>query len=128
MNKMHQEITETFLFDTYAIMEILEKNEAYEIYLDADIIINDFIFAELCYNLTKEKHPNLKEILDKYAQHISYAEPETIRKAMEFRLNWKDRNVSITDCIGYVMAKDLGIKFLTGDKEFENIENVEFVK
>ena len=40
---------------------------------------------------------------------------------MEFRLKWKDRKVSMTDCIGYVMAKRLGIKFLTGDKEFEKI-------
>ena len=128
MNEITGGMTETFLFDTYAIMEIIDENEAYKIYLDSDIIINDFIFAELCYNLTKEKHPKLKEILDKYAQHISHAEPETIRKAMEYRLSWKDRNVSITDCIGYVMAKDLGIKFLTGDKEFENMENVEFVK
>ncbi len=128
MNKIQKEITDTFLFDTYAIMEIINKNEAYKKYLDADIIINDFIFAELCYNFIKEKHSMLKETLDKYAQHISHAEPETIRKAMEFRLSWKDRNVSITDCIGYLMAKDLGIMFLTGDKEFENIENVEFVK
>ena len=34
----------------------------------------------------------------------------------------------MTDCIGYIMAKKLNIKFLTGDKEFENFLNVEFVK
>ncbi len=34
----------------------------------------------------------------------------------------------MTDCIGYIFAKQLGIKFLTGDKEFENLDNVEFVK
>ncbi len=47
---------------------------------------------------------------------------------MQFRLKWKDRKVSIPDCIGYVMAKNLDIKFLTGDKEFEGLDNVEFVK
>ncbi len=47
---------------------------------------------------------------------------------MEFRIKWKDREVSITDCIGYIMVNKLKIKFLTGDKEFENLENVEFVK
>lgn len=128
MNNESKEITSTFLFDTYAIMEIIGKNSSYEKYLDDDIIINDFIFAELCYNLIKEKHPGLNEVLEKYSQHISHAEPQTIKKAMEFRLNWKDRNVSITDCIGYIMAKDLGIKFLTGDKEFKDLDNVEFVK
>ena len=34
----------------------------------------------------------------------------------------------MTDCIGYILAKNIGIKFLTGDKEFENLDNVEFVK
>ena len=38
------------------------------------------------------------------------------------------RNVSMTDCVGYILAKQLGIKFLTGDKEFEHLDNVEFVK
>ena len=47
---------------------------------------------------------------------------------MEFRLKWKDRGVSITDCVGYIMAREMGIKFLTGDKEFEGLEGVEFVK
>ena len=46
---------------------------------------------------------------------------------MQFRLSWKDRGVSITDCVGYIMAKKLGIKFLTGDKEFEKLDGVEFV-
>lgn len=36
--------------------------------------------------------------------------------------------MSMTDCISYFMAKDLEIKFLTGDKEFENLDYVEFIK
>jgi len=47
---------------------------------------------------------------------------------MEFRVQNIKKDTSITDCISYFMAKNLGIKFLTGDKEFENLENVEFVK
>jgi len=40
----------------------------------------------------------------------------------------KNKNISITDCISYIQSKELGIKFLTGDNEFEYMENVEFVK
>ncbi len=119
---------EVFVFDTYAIMEIINKNKDYEKYLDSDVIINDFIFAELAYNLIREEHPRVKEVLDSYAQHISHVEPEIITNAMEFRIKWKDRKVSITDCVSYLMAKSLNIKFLTGDKEFESLEGVEFVK
>jgi uncharacterized protein len=51
---------------------------------------------------------------------------EDIIKASD--LKRKKRKLSIPDCIGYVVAKREGAKFLTGDKEFENFSNVEFVK
>ena len=47
---------------------------------------------------------------------------------MGFRFNNLKKDISMTDCIGYFLAKSLGIKFLTGDKEFENMKDVEFVK
>src|SRR3989337_2534320 len=121
-------MTSKYLFDTYALMEIIDGNDNYLEYLDSDMVINNFIFAELCYNLFKDNDKNAKKHLSKYAEHISSVRPEWIEEAMLFRLKWKDRGVSMTDCIGYVMASKLGIKFLTGDKEFEEMDNVEFVK
>jgi predicted nucleic acid-binding protein len=121
-------MTSKFVFDNYALMEIIGGNDNYEPYLDSEIVINNFIFAELCYVLNRDKYPKIKENINKYAKHISSVNPDWIQEAMQFRLKWKDRGVSITDCISYIMAKKLGIKFLTGDKEFENMENVEFVK
>ena len=53
---------------------------------------------------------------------------EDIKKAAELRAEHKKRDLSMTDCIGFALAERLGIKFLTGDKEFENFDNVEFVK
>ena len=121
-------MTSKYLFDTYAIIEIIDGNKNYLKYSDSDVVINNFIFAELCYNLFKDNDKNAKKYLNNYAMHISSVKPEWIEEAMSFRLKWKDRNVSMTDCIGYIMALKLGIKFLTGDKEFEGMNNVEFVK
>jgi len=121
-------MTSKFLFDTYAIIEILRGKSSYDIYKDEEVVINNFIFAELCYNLYREKEPLAEEFISKYSKFIASVKPEWIEEAMKFRLEWKDRKVSITDCVSYIMAKRLGIKFLTGDKEFEDIENVEFVK
>lgn len=121
-------MTSKYVFDTYAIMEILRGNPNYLKYNDEDVIINKFIYAEMCYNLYREKQILAKEYITKYSKFINSVKPEWIDEAMKFRLKWKDRNVSITDCVSYIMAKHLGIKFLTGDKEFENIDNVEFVK
>ena len=122
-------MTSKYVFDTYAIMEILRGNPHYEKYNhDEDVIINNFIYAEMCYNLYREKQALAKEYITKYSKFIHSVKPEWIDEAMQFRLKWKDRGVSITDCVSYIMAKHLGIKFLTGDKEFEKMENVEFVK
>lgn len=119
---------EIFLYDTYALIEILNKNPHYEKYLQKKVIINEFIFAEFCYNLLRDKISNMKEYLEEVKPAIVHVEPEVIEEAMKFRLKWKDRKVSMTDCISYMMAKKLGIRFLTGDKEFEKLEGVEFVK
>jgi len=121
-------MNETFLFDTYAILEIIEGNANYKDYVDKEIIINDFIFSELCFILIRNKYPNPERYLEKYSKQIVHAKPDVIKEAMNFRYNNKQRNLSSTDCISYFMAKDLGIKFLTGDKEFSNFENVEFIK
>ena len=121
-------INETFLFDTYALIEILNKNKNYEKYTDAKLIINDFIFAEFCYKLLKEKVSHADNYINEVAPAIIHTNPELIKEAMAFRIKHNNKNLSMTDCISYIMAVRLGIKFLTGDKEFENFEGVEFVK
>lgn len=118
----------TVVFDTYALLEIIGGNENYKNYLDYRIIINNFIFAELCYKLYREKAPKTEEYIKNYSKFIQPLTPETIKEAMLFRINNKIKNLSMTDCISYIMSLKLNIKFLTGDKEFENLPNVEFVK
>jgi len=121
-------MTESYLFDTYAIIEIIKGNINYKKFIDKNIVINNFIFSELCYFLFGNKYPESDKYLNRYKKFISSINPTTIIKAMKFRYNNKKKEMSMTDCISYFMAKELGIKFLTGDKEFENLENVEFAK
>ena len=118
----------TFVYDTYAIIEIIGGNENYKEYLEKQIIINDFIYAELCYVLTREKYPNAEKYLERYKKYIIHVTPESIKKAMFFRCKNKKKKISMTDCVSYFMARELGVKFLTGDKEFEKFEGVEFIK
>ena len=121
-------MTEKFVYDTYALIEILNKNPNYEKYVDEDILINDFIFAEICYQLIKDKEKNSAEYLREIEPAIVKLTTSIIRQAMKFRYENKRKKMSMTDCVSYFQAKELGIKFLTGDKEFENMSNVEFVK
>lgn len=118
----------SFVYDAYAIIEIIEGNENYEYYIDKGIIINNFIYAEICYILTRKGYPNADKYLDRYKKYIINIDADLIKSAMIFRYQNKDKRMSMTDCISYFQAKQLKIKFLTGDKEFEDMNNVEFVK
>lgn len=118
-----------YLFDTYAIIEIIKGNNNYQKYISSEIIINKFILSELAYWLIRDYGYETASIyVDKYSQYLKEVEIEIIKEAMLFRYMHKKQRLSIPDCIGYIMAKKLGINFLTGDKEFENFDNVEFVK
>ena len=119
----------SFVFDTYALLEIIAGNPNYEKYLNSEIIINNFIFAELCYKLIRENGLEKANFyVEKYKHFVIEVDADTIKNAMLFRANNKKKNLSGTDCIGYALALKLKIKFLTGDKEFEKLENVEFVR
>mgnify|MGYP001582374404 FL=1 len=65
-------MTSKYVFDTYAIMEIINGNKNYLPYLTSGIIINNFIFAELSYVLFRDKDKNAKEHLEKYSKFISH--------------------------------------------------------
>jgi len=121
-------MSNVFVYDTYAIIEIIKGNEKYKDYLDKKIIINDFIFAELSYVLIREGYPDYDKYLKRYMKYVVHVSPELIKKAMKFRYENKEKRLSMADCVSYFMAKEFEIRFLTGDKEFENMEHVEFVK
>lgn len=48
-------------------------------------------------------------------------------RASKFRFENIKKGLSFIDCFGYVLALNNHMKFLTGYKEFEGVENVEFV-
>ncbi len=122
-------MNKAFVFDTYAIIEVISGNKNYGSYLDSEIIINDFIFAELCYNLIKEKGLEKSSwLMEKYSKFIMKINPRIIISAMVFRFENRKMDVSMADCISYMQAKDLNMRLLTGDKEFMDMPNVEFVK
>ena len=119
-------MSETFFFDTYAIFEIIRGNPKYKPYVETRIITTIFNLAELNYNLKKEKgKKTADEYTDKYSRFMVEVNIEDIKSAMDFKTIHK--HLSIPDAVGYIIAKKYNIKFLTGDKDFEGMENVEFI-
>ena len=120
----------TFFFDTYAMFEIAKGNKNYLDYVsNIGIVTTKLNLMELYYGLSVNFG---KIIADKY--YGKYREfcvdfsDNTIKSAMHFRAENKKKGLSYVDCIGYILAAESKIKFLTGDKEFEKMPNVEYVK
>ncbi|MEK6888906.1 MAG: PIN domain-containing protein [Nanoarchaeota archaeon] len=120
---------EDFFFDTYAFFEILKNNENYEKYISAGVVTTKLNLFELYLGVLREVgEQEAENVFDKYYPFVRDFDAEVIKEAAKLKKLINKRNVSMADCIGYVLAKQWGIKFLTGDKEFEDLENVEFVK
>jgi predicted nucleic acid-binding protein len=117
-------------FDTYAFFEVLEKKKSYLKYTKEVIITTTKLnLMKLHYGILrthgKEKADLCYDELLSYAVDVS---DEIIKSANQFRFLMKKRKLSYVDCIGYVLAQSLGIKFLTGDNGFVDLANVKFVK
>jgi hypothetical protein len=116
-----------FFFDTYAMFEILAGNPRYDKYSQYGIITTIFNLAEFNYNLKKEiAKERADELTKDYVGFIVDVEFDDLIEAMN--LKTKHRTLSIPDAIGYTMAKKHKVKFLTGDEDFRDFDNVEFVK
>ena len=116
-----------FFFDTYAFFEVIRGNPKYDPYIDAVAVTTVFNLAELNYGLKKNGDARETDaITARYWPSVVEVTLEDVQAAMSLLLKQKD--MSIPDVIGYTVAKRLGIRFLTGDDDFRDMPNVEFVK
>lgn len=119
-----------YFLDTYAIIEYLQGNKRFYPYLkEENLLTSVFNLTELYYRLLSlggERYADEKSL--PFVSISASPKPLTIKSAMKFRLANKGRNLSYADCIGYQLAKERGLIFLTGDKDFKDLPDVEFVK
>lgn len=116
-----------YFFDTYAILEVINGNPNYKKYLNSGIVVTQLNLIELYYILLKNFDSNIAEKYYFYFKpYLVFVEDLDIVNASKSKL--RNKSLSYCDCLGYVISLRLNIPFLTGDKEFENLTNVEFVK
>ena len=120
---------ETYFFDTYAFLEIIKGNHSYTQFIGVNFKTSLYNLYELYYQLLRD-YGEEKAMLyfNKYLSFVTEIKSEHIFSASTLKLKMNKRNVSYVDTLGYSIAKLNGYKFLTGDKEFEGLDNVEFVR
>ncbi len=118
-----------FFYDTYAIMSLIEGDENYNKYKN-DIITTSILNLAELHNIFLRSHG--KQTADYWTKKMNFnfleIDKDSIIKAVEFRFEKRKENLSLTDCVGYILALKNNIKFLTGDEKFESKKNVEFVR
>jgi len=118
-----------YFFDSYAIIELIRGNEKYNFVKESIIITSSMNLAEVYYALLIVEN---KEIADKIINSLNVElieiSSEIALKSALLKFENKKSKLSYIDCMGYMLAKDNNLLFLTGDKEFENMPDVEFVK
>lgn len=117
-----------YFFDSYAVIELLKENPAYERFEEEEVIITVFNLAEIYWHVLLADEKNAEMIYEKFKKGVVSFDDEVLKEAIKFRKANKKKNLSYADCVGYIYAKKHNMKFLTGDKEFQHLENVEFMK
>lgn len=123
--------TKRFFYDSYAVLAYLSDNPKYSPYFEE----NDGFLTKLnlmeIYFRTLEVHgteaaSKVAKTFAKYAIDFGLAD---IEGSMKLRLKLKKEgfDISYADALGYYLALKSNVKFLTGDKWFKNLEEVEFV-
>ena len=115
--------------DTYALVEISEGNPKFAKYLNVDFVITDLTLAEFYGVLLRGKGENTAEYWYKKLEIYSFPlDRQLLVEAIKFRYSNKKLGLSFFDAVGYVFALKKGICFVTGDKAFEKLRGVEFIK
>ena len=118
-----------YFFDSYAVVEVIKGNPYYARYTKEPVVITIFNLAEIYWAALNDlSEEEAEEIYSHYRQTVMDINDEILKDAIKFRKRYKKKNPSYTDCIGYIFALKNNLKFLTGDKEFKDMSNVEFVK
>lgn len=122
-----------YFFDTYALAEIEKGNLNYKPYLKAEVITTKLNLMEFYSSILADfDEKTADEKFGVYADSCVPIADEDIKHGVKFRMQMRNEdkkcNLSFVDAIGYIIALKLEIKFLTGDKAFRDLKNVEFVK
>lgn len=118
-----------YCLDTYALVEIANGNPKFSFLMKEDFIITNTTLAEFYRILLRDKDKEEAEYwVEKLSNFTVNITKEIMLKAQEFRFANKKKDLSFFDCVGYIFSKENNYTFVTGDKEFRDLENVKFIQ
>ncbi|MBI5553671.1 MAG: PIN domain-containing protein [Candidatus Diapherotrites archaeon] len=118
-----------YFFDTYALLEWVAGNPAYEEYGKTPIYTGVFQLLEFAYITIRNSDLKTAEKEMNYIKaNIVQVDQAALLTAAVFRYEYRAQKLSYADAIGYTLSRRNKLLFLTGDSQFKGLENVEFIK
>ncbi len=115
--------------DTYALMEIYRGNESYLSLLENSYIVCELTLCEYYAVLFREEGEKVAQAwYDKFIPFVQPTPLSVLRDGIMYRMENKVLNLSLFDAIGYQHALSKHGAFVTGDKSFEKLPHVKYVK
>ena len=119
-----------YFYDSYAVLAYISDRPGYAAYFeDNDGVLTKLNLMEIFYrSLTVHGSKAATRIIEAFSRYLIDFDLNDIKGSMKLRRELKDKgfNLSYADALGYYLASKLGINFLTGDRVFEGLDNVEF--
>ncbi len=117
-----------YCLDTYALIEICRGNPKFSFLMNEDIVIPNTTLAEFYWVLIKNKdNDEAKQWCERLLNFTVDVKKELLLKAQNFRYLHRKRDISFFDSVGYVFSVENNSLFVTGDKEFKEMDNVKFI-
>ena len=118
-----------YFLDTFAFFEIIHGNPKYKRYLTEPCCTSILNLYELYYHLLKEEGKDFADNEFRRFLLLKIDIPnEIFPKAAAFRAQCNSQGISFIDALGYALARENNLLFVTGDKEFKNVPHVEWVR
>jgi PIN domain. len=122
----------SFFADSYAIIEILKGNERFLPYMTGHLVTTEFNICEVAFAVCRDYPEKTRQVMARVRKMVALM-PTTDEDycegaAMRRKTTRTGKKLSTIDCVGYAVSCRQKIPFLTGDREFEDLDNVEFAR
>jgi predicted nucleic acid-binding protein len=122
----------SYFADSYALIEMLKGNKNYRSFQSERLITTEFNICEVGFAVCRDYPANAPQVLKTVRKMVTLQatrdEDYCSGAARRKQESGKGKKLSTIDCVGYSVANRLNIQFLTGDREFADMENVQFVR
>lgn len=120
-----------YFFDTYALIEYLRGEPGYRDKIEGGGITCILNLMELYYKTLVEHGEELAEkVYLAFRVFTIEFDDDDVRNAMKLRLRLRNKGIKLSyaDAMGYYLSLKHQVRFLTGDRAFRELDNVEFLQ